>query len=161
MQVLSTHVAAETTSPDLPRGCTHLKLRQLNRLVTQHYEHAMAPAGVKITQYSLLSALAKRDSLQPTELARWLRMDVSTLSRNLKPLIQAGLIEMLPGADARSRALSLTPEGKARRQQAQKLWRAAQNTLNDKLGVAFVAALHDQLDTAIGQFDIANEEEAE
>ena len=130
------------TPATLPRGCTNLQLRQLTRRVTQHYDAKMAAASLKTTQYSLLSAVLSMGPARPADLAAALRMDPSTLTRNLKPLIAAGWVETGSGSDARSRAVSITAEGRAKRAEAQRHWKAAQQSLNQTLGVPRVLALH-------------------
>lgn len=132
-----------------PRGCTNLRLRQLTRQVSQHYDAQMAAAGLKTTQYSLLSAVLTLGPARPADLASALKMDPSTLTRNLKPLIAAGWVEMAPGADGRTRAVSITAAGRAKRTEAQRHWKAAQLGLNRILGVPRVAALHALLDESL------------
>ena len=103
-----------------PQGCTNLKLRQLMRRVAQHYDAEVGKTGLKGTQYSLLSYVAKFGPIRPADLAREMKIDASTLSRNLRPLIDAGLLSMGPGADGRSRLVSVTDEGREKRQEAQR-----------------------------------------
>ena len=126
----------------LPQGCTNLQLRQLMRQVTQHYDAQMAASGLKTTQHSLLSTVLKLGPARPSDLASALKMDPSTLTRNLKPLIAAGWVEMTAGIDARSRAVSITAAGRAKRSEAQRHWKVAQDSLNQTLGVTRVLALH-------------------
>jgi DNA-binding MarR family transcriptional regulator len=126
----------------LPQGCTNLQLRQLTRRVTQHYDARLSAAGLKTTQYSLLTAVLRLGPARPADLAAALKMDRSTLTRNLRPLIAAGWVDMAPGDDARSRAVSITAAGRAKRTEAQRHWKAAQESLNQALGVPRVAALH-------------------
>jgi DNA-binding MarR family transcriptional regulator len=133
----------------VPRGCTHFKLRQLARRVGQHYDRIVAGAGLKTTQYSLLSHLASLGPVRPGELARHLGMEASTLSRNLQPLMAQGWVDVGPGDDARSRTVRLTDAGRAKRQQAQREWKAAQLALNRRLGPARVAELHVLIDTCL------------
>lgn len=142
-----------------PQGCTNLKLRQLTRCLGQHYDAYLAESGLKITQYSLLSAVCKLGPLQPVELARYLRMGASTLTRNLKPLVDAGWVELLPGPDARSRQVVATATGKRLRAKAQLRWRAAQEAINARLGNARVNALHALLDEALQRMDEVNDVE--
>jgi DNA-binding MarR family transcriptional regulator len=129
-----------------PQGCTNLKLRQLMRRVAQHYDAEVGKSGLKGTQYSLLSYVCKLGPIRPVDLARAMGVTPSTLSRNLQPLVAAGWIAMAPGADARSRSVSATPEGRDKRQEAQRRWRVAQESLNATLGVPRVLALHALLD---------------
>lgn len=125
-----------------PKSCTNLRLRQLTRRVTQHYDAEMAAVGMKTTQYSLLSCVLKIGPARPGDLARTLKMDASTLTRNLKPLVAAGWLELGAGADGRSRTVSITATGRARQAEAQRHWKAAQDSLNKTLGVERVVALH-------------------
>ncbi len=136
----------------VPVGCTNLKLRQLTRRVTQHYDRHLADLGLKITQYSLLAHVDKLGPVSPGELARRLEMSASTLTRNLQPLVVAGWVALGEGADARSRLVHITDTGREMRRQAQRRWKTAQLALNDKLGVATVAALHDLLDQGLAAF---------
>ena len=124
------------------QGCTNLRLRQLMRRVAQHYDLEMAKAGIKTTQYSLLSHALKLGPLRPGDLARSMKMSASTLTRNLKPLIDAGWIELAAGSDSRSRSVVITPAGRAKREEARQHWKAAQDNLNQLLGVERVLALH-------------------
>ena len=75
--------AARPRSGAQPEGCTNLKLRQLTRRVTQHYDAELAQAGLKTTQYSLLSHVMKLSPVRPGDLARAMTLDASTLKRNL------------------------------------------------------------------------------
>ena len=136
-----------------PSGCTNFKLRQLTRRVSQHYDRHLALAGLKTTQYSLLSHIDKLGPLTPGELARRMTLDASTLTRNLQPLVAAGWVAVGEGVNARSRLLTLTDAGREVRQLAQRHWKAAQLELNGRLGMATVAALHSLLDQALAAFD--------
>jgi DNA-binding MarR family transcriptional regulator len=129
-----------------PQGCTNLKLRQLMRRVAQLYDAEVGKTGLRGTQYSLLSYVVKLGPVRPVDLARAMKVDASTLTRNLRPLLDAGLVEMQPGPDARSRLVSATPAGKEKRQEAQRRWRVAQESLNQRLGSTRVVALHALLD---------------
>jgi DNA-binding MarR family transcriptional regulator len=129
-----------------PQGCTNLKLRQLMRRVAQHYDAEMARAGLKTTQYQLLSYVVKLGPVRPGELARAMKMSASTLTRNLRPLIDAGWVELGPGTDARSRAVSATEAGREKRREAQRRWRVAQEAINAMLGEGRVIALHSLID---------------
>ena len=134
------------SQPDLPqaqpRGCTNHQLRQLVRRVGQHYDSALAVAGLKTTQYSLLSSVLKLGPLRPGDLAQAMTMEPSTLTRNLKPLVSAGWVTLAPGSDGRSRVVAITPAGQAKRAEAQLHWRRAQDSLNHTLGLPRVMALH-------------------
>ena len=140
---------AASSLPARPQGCTNLKLRQLGRRVTSHYDAELAKTGLRVTQYSLLSHVVKLGPLRPVDLAAAMRMSASTLSRNLQPLVAQGLLETQPGEDARSRLVLATEAGQLRRAEAQRRWRTAQEQLNQILGVERVLALHTLMDEAL------------
>jgi DNA-binding MarR family transcriptional regulator len=137
-----------------PQGCTNFKLRQLTRRVSHHYDHELAKIGLKTTQYSLLSHIVAMGPINPGKLAQAMTMDASTLTRNLKPLIDAGWVRLEPGVDARSRLVVITSEGLAMRSQAKRHWKAAQESLNRLLGVEHVAALHALLDASLDSLSL-------
>jgi len=133
----------------LPSGCTNFKLRQLTRRVSQHFDRIVAGAGLKTTQYSLLSHIERLGPVSPGELARAMTMDASTLTRNLKPLLKVGWAELGPGADGRSRVVVATPAGRAKRAEAGRLWKRAQIDLNARLGESKVVDLHRLLEECL------------
>ena len=133
-------------------ACTCFKLRSLARRVTQLYDHEMAPSGLKVTQYSLLAhALRGADGPAPTvsELADAMFTDRTTLTRNLRPLSEAGYIEVGPGADARSKAVRVTAAGAAAFRAARPLWKAAQARMRSMGGAAEVDNLHALVDMVL------------
>ncbi len=136
-----------------PPGCTNLKLRQLTRMVTRHYDGYIAKTGLKNTQYALLSHVVRLGPIQPVDLARLMRMDASTLTRNLQPLATQGLLEIGAGKDARSRLVEATEAGHTKQAEGQRAWKMAQTSLNERLGLERVAALHDLLDACIESLD--------
>lgn len=150
MQPVST-----ASSPVRPRGCTNFKLRQLLRLVSVHYDAEMAHVGLKTTQYSLLSSITAHGPIRAVELAREMHMSASTLSRNLRPLLEAGWVEQAPGPDARSWLIQVTAHGAAKRAEAQRRWRIAQEALNERLGARHVAALHALIDESLTRLEAA------
>lgn len=132
-----------------PQGCTNFKLRQLARRVSQFYDAELARAGLKTTQYSLLSHVLRLGPIRPGDLAQAMTLDASTLTRNLKPLIDAGWLTLSAGEDGRSRLVHITDAGRDKRAQAQRHWKAAQERLNQQLGTQAVLALHALVDDAL------------
>lgn len=149
MRTVTPASASSVLSARKPQGCTNLKLRQLMRRVAQHYDRELAACGLKTTQYSLLSHVVKLGPIRAVDLAAVMGMSTSTLSRNLQPLVAGGWLVMNPGADARSRLISATAEGHAKRSEAQRRWRVAQEGINHTLGVPRVLALHTLIDEAL------------
>jgi DNA-binding MarR family transcriptional regulator len=139
--------------PVKPQGCTNLKLRQLSRVVTRHYDSFVAATGLKNTQYSLLSHVVLLGPIRPSDLAQRMRLDASTLTRNLQPLVAQGWLRQGPGDDARSRLVEATEAGRTKRAEAQRAWKQAQLALNARLGSERVAALHALLEDCIDRLD--------
>lgn len=135
--------------PALPRGCSNLKLRQADRVVSRHYDRHLAEVGLKTSQYALLGHIAALMPVQPTLLAARLQMEPSTLTRNLQPLVAQGWVRVEAGRDARSRQVSLTEAGRAKHAEAKVAWRMAQTSFNERLGPERVAALHALLDDCL------------
>ena len=152
---MSTRTRAPAPPPinAVPRGCTNFKLRQITRTVSRHYDAAVAGSGLKTTQYSLLSHIASLGPVRPSDLAARMNLDVSTLSRNLQPLVALGWITIGPGEDARSRLVEATESGRAKRAEGQRAWKQAQLSLNTRLGAERVAALHALLDDCLAVLD--------
>ena len=148
---MKTEVKPEIANAQLekPRGCTNLKLRQLMRRVAQHYDAEVGKTGLKGTQYSLLSYVVKLGPIRAVDLASAMRVSTSTLSRNLQPLVAIGMLDILPGEDARSRLIVATEEGKSKRTEAQRKWRIAQEGINQMLGAQRVVALHALIDESL------------
>ncbi len=143
------HNDASVPARSKPVGCSNFKLRQLLRRVAQLFDLELAKAGLKTTQYSLLSHVLKLGPIRPGDLAHAMTMDASTLTRNLRPLIVAGWVALGSGADGRSRLVTITVAGRDKRAEAQRHWRAAQETLNQRLGVQRVLALHALIDESL------------
>ena len=144
-----------------PQGCTNLKLRQLMRRVARHYDAEVGRCGLKGTQYSLLSYVVKLGPIRPGELARAMKIDASTLTRNLRPLVAAGWLRLEAGSDARSRLVSVTDAGRDKRQEAQRRWRTAQEGINELLGARRVVALHALIDECLELLSPVPEGEAD
>lgn len=114
--------------PDLGR-CNVTRLRTAARRLTLLYDAALAPSGVKSSQFSIMAVVAKRAAAPPTikDLARILGMDRSTMGQNLRPLERDGLLALAEdAADRRIRRVALTPAGRERLRQASALWAQAQ-----------------------------------
>ncbi|HEX2885823.1 MarR family winged helix-turn-helix transcriptional regulator [Vineibacter terrae] len=129
-----------------PSQCTLLRLRRTARRVTQIYDHHLAPLGLRVTQYSLLGRLMGQPPMAIGSFAEIMGMDRTTLTRNIRPLIRAGWVELVAGDDRRQRAITLTAEGKAMFRRAVPLWRQAEGTLRAAVGTDAVIELQHLLD---------------
>jgi DNA-binding MarR family transcriptional regulator len=152
---LSSAGGAQTESgvPNLSRSinsgaCNCTAMRKASRRVSQMYDAALAPAGLKATQFAILSEIDRRadDPATMRELADALVMDRSTLGQNLRPLERDRLVAWEPSdADGRRKLVVLTKKGRAKRIDARSLWLAAQERFERAVGAAEAAALRDIL----------------
>lgn len=129
---------------DLPCACT--ALRRVSRAVTSAYDAALAPSGLRITQFSVLRTLARLGPLPVTRLAAEAALDRSTMGRNLDPLERRGLVRIEVGeADQRQRFAYLTDDGVGAIESALPYWREAQQRVAVLLPPSTVSALTNQL----------------
>jgi DNA-binding MarR family transcriptional regulator len=101
-------------------------IRQASRIVTQMYDQALKPSGVKITQFGILRLLSACPGLTTGAMAQALAMDSTTLTRTLKIIQDSQWIDVAPGEDRRERHWMLTKAGQECLQEATPLWKNAQ-----------------------------------
>lgn len=120
-------------SDTVAKGCAAFSLRRASRIVTRRYEQALRPVNLSSFQFTTLFALNQAGSLPQAWLADELGMDLSTLTRNLRPLIKRELIEVyIKARDKRIKYATITPKGRDTFEAALPLWKAAQDaTLKD------------------------------
>ena len=129
--------------------CACLKVRTAARAVTRLYDDAFRPVGLRATQLSVLVAVASSEAVSIASLSRTLGMDRSTLTRNLRPLEEQGLVVLGPEAHHRSRTLSITPKGDQLLRKTLPLWEKTQENLRDGLKKPHWTNLHSELDHVI------------
>src|SRR6476661_8259880 len=122
-------------------ACACGRLRRATRALTQLYDDAMAPVGLRVTQFSLLRTLARDGPLRISELAEKQLLDRTALSRNLDPLVDHGYIEIIRGDDARTREVALTRKGNAALKNVEPHWIHAQKIVAKRLGAERLEAL--------------------
>lgn len=136
---------ARTAAPS--PACTCGRLRRATRALTQLYDDAMAPAGLRVTQFSLLRTLTRDGPLTIGELASRQLLDRTALSRNLDPLLDRGLVEVVRGRDARTKEVAISRKGAAALRAAEPYWMRAQKDVARRIGSdrldALIATLHD------------------
>ena len=133
---------ATTTSVEtISKTCIAVRLRLLNRVVTNFYDDALRPLGLKVSQLNILIVTARLGLARPTQVCEILQLDVSTLSRNVKPLQAHGWLEVVPEEDARSQPFRLTAQGKRLIEKAIPAWEKAQQQASELLGNEGVALL--------------------
>jgi DNA-binding MarR family transcriptional regulator len=136
-------MAKPTTNIEtIAKTCIAGRLRLLNRVVTNIYDDALRPFGLKISQGNILIFTGKMGVATPVQICEFLQLDISTLSRNLELLRKNGWVEDVPGEDARSHPFRLTTEGKRLIDKAIPAWEKAQAEARELLGDDLVSLLN-------------------
>ena len=137
-------MSSEPASPSAECNC--LALRQAARHITQFYDQALSPCGLRTTQFSILAKLRWLGPMTINALARELVMDRTTLGRTMLPLERDGLIAVGTGAaDRRSKQLHLTKAGADRLRAAAKHWNQAQARFAESFGDERASRLRNEL----------------
>jgi DNA-binding MarR family transcriptional regulator len=126
--------AAKPAPSPFGAPCACSRLRRASRAVTQLYDDALAPSGLRVTQFSMLRTLEREGTATMSRLAQTLLLDRTALSRNLDPLVEGGLVAVAPGRDARTREVSLTRRGTAAIAAAAPHWIRAQRDVLQRIG---------------------------
>jgi DNA-binding MarR family transcriptional regulator len=116
--------------------------------VGHFYDTALAPAGLSLCQYGILSALDRRGAALPSvqELAEELVLDRSTLGQNLRPLERDNFVTLLTDPrDRRIRLIALTKPGIAKYNEAKSYWETAQERFEEVFGEEEAAKLRSTL----------------
>ena len=141
-------IKTEPLEPDTG-VCAHANLRKAMRVVSQAYDAALRPTGLKATQFNLLVVLARRGEMPLTKLSQILVMDRTTLTRNLKPLQTKGWLEIGREKDERIRLIAITDAGRNIVAQAAPSWRIAQARVTKGLGQARLSGLIEDLSALV------------
>jgi DNA-binding MarR family transcriptional regulator len=131
-QILSQLTKAELA--EITASCACANVRKAARVITQYYDEALRSSGLRATQLPLLVKVALAGSLPVTRLAEELVMDRTTLTRNLKPLENQGLITIDEGSDRRIRLIRPTTQGLQALALALPIWQQAQDQVKNLLG---------------------------
>ncbi len=124
--------------------CVSVRLRMINRVVTNIYDDALRPFGLKVSQMNILVAAAKMGTVRPTDLGEVLHLDTSTLSRNLDRMKARGWLEVVSDEqDGRTQPIRLTRQGRALLDKAASAWEPVQERVTELLGEAVVDHLHE------------------
>lgn len=111
-----------------------MNMRRASRAVTQFYDEVLKTSGLTIAQLGLLRHLEIMEQTTISQLAKTMRIDRTTLNRNMQPLSDNGLIEINPGKDSRTREIKLTNAGKDAVIEGWRLWGEAQSSLKEYMG---------------------------
>jgi DNA-binding MarR family transcriptional regulator len=122
-------------------GC----VRKLNRMVSAIYDSALADAGLKTSQFSVLVSVANRKQARPAELIKNLQLDESTLSRNVERMCARGWLRLVQDSDRRSHLIEVTDKGQALIRKCIPAWQKAQAEVSRRLGNESVGELRTAL----------------
>jgi DNA-binding MarR family transcriptional regulator len=132
--------------------CNCTALRKATRRVSQLYDSALEPCGLRTTQRSILMQIARAGTPSLGELAEALVMDRGALTHSLKPLERDRLVEIrIDPEDRRNRLVALTATGRKKLEESQRLWKSAQDGFEAAFGVAKSAALRQALEFVVSE----------
>lgn len=134
-----------TTVESIANCCIAGRLRLVNRVVTNLYDEALRPLGLKLSQGNILAVTAKFGVVRPAEVCNLLQLDTSTLSRTVERMVSNGWLEILSDEDGRLHPFRLTDQGKRLMEKAIPAWEKAQSKARTLLGDDVLGLL----DTAI------------
>ena len=118
----------------IPLPCACATLRRASRALSQGYEEAMRPLGLRGTQFTILQTLDLAREVTQRRLGQILGLDSTTLTRTLRIMTRAGWIAERRGVDRRERLLTLSEEGRRIFEAATPHWERAQVEMRQRLG---------------------------
>jgi DNA-binding MarR family transcriptional regulator len=139
-------MAAKTktrTEDVIARECLVVRLRLLNRVVTNIYDDALRPLGVKASQLNILVVAAKLGLARPADVCKRLQLDTSTLSRNVDRMRAQDWLEVVSDDDGRAQPFQLTAKGRRLLERAMPAWEVAQAKVKKLIGADAVASIDD------------------
>ncbi len=137
-------MAAQTnnrTEDVIARECLVVRLRLVNRVVTNIYDEALRPLGVKASQLNIMVVTAKLGLARPADVCERLQLDTSTLSRNVERMMAKGWFEVVADDDGRTQPFRLTAKGRRLLERALPAWEKAQKKVKELIGADAVAAI--------------------
>ena len=131
------------TEDVIARECLAVRLRMLNRVVTNIYDDALRPLGVKASQLNILVVTAKLGLARPADVCERLQLDISTLSRNAERMRAKGWLEVVSDDDGRAQPFRLTAGGRRLLERAMPAWEVAQAKVKKLIGADTIASIDD------------------
>jgi DNA-binding MarR family transcriptional regulator len=144
--------ATTALAQQMHQTCLGVRVARLHRLVMRRYDEQLRDAGLTISQVEILSALQLvPDPIRPSDLARYLGIERSTMSRNLAVLAEkhlAAASQISP--TGRAQRITITPVGRATLRSAGRAWATAQAAVRDSLGADAAELVDRWIDTLAG-----------
>ncbi len=132
---------------EILRGCVFSRTRMLDRVLSRLFDDSLAPLGIRANQLTVLALLGATEGLRAADVAQYLEMDKSTVSRGVALLRAHGWVEESAGPTKTSRSLAVTVEGRALLRETLPLWRSAGEGARETLGEESVEALRGAADS--------------
>jgi DNA-binding MarR family transcriptional regulator len=126
--------------------CIAVRVRLINRVVTSIFDEALRPLGVRVSQANILVAVARMGAARPAEVCRRLRIDKTTLSRDVEGMKARGWLESDPPSGGRNQVLRITPAGRDLLGRSRPAWETAQAEASRLIGGPGVEALREIAD---------------
>ena len=114
--------------------CLNANLRKASRAILSMYMDEMRGSDLQGTQFTLLSTISGFGKVKITELASFMTMDQTTVTRNINVLKKGGYVGVVPGEDKRTRVVQLTAKGESAVHETYPMWLEAQTKLWEQLG---------------------------
>jgi DNA-binding MarR family transcriptional regulator len=143
-----TEKEASKLAKAIAADCIAVRVRLVNRVITNLYDHALQPLDIKINQATILVMLSCSGEASPGDIGRVLLMEKSTVSRNVERMRKKGWIDVAGKNDGSAQVITVTPKGRTLLAAAHVEWKKAQKqaaSLMGNKGVAAVRRLHDAL----------------
>ena len=135
----------QSAADQIASECIAVRVRMLNRTITSIYDEAFRPLGMTVGQMNILVLVAKRGPISPTDVARRLNMEKSTLSRNIERMRGHGWVVVSP-SDGRGQQLRAAAAGRKQLDKALPLWKKAQAVAKKLLGQRGTQSVHSVAD---------------
>lgn len=123
-----------TMAKDMARRCIAVRIRLLNRMITNIYDSALSPFGIKLTQLNILMVVYLAGEIGYDALCKRLKMEKSTLSRNVERLKKKNWIEVISDKSDRKKLLKVSPEGEELISIVNAAWEEAQRKAEELVG---------------------------
>ena len=130
--------------------CIAVRVRLINRVVTAIYDEALRPLGFRVSQGNILVAVARRGEARPADICRLLRLEKSTLSRDVEVMKGKGWLESDPPAGGRNQVIRITTAGRDLLARSGAAWESAQSEARLLIGDAGVDSIK-QIATKLGR----------
>jgi DNA-binding MarR family transcriptional regulator len=129
------------TADQMAHECIAVRVRLINRVISALYDEALRPFGLRISQANILSAVGHMGAARPADVSRILRIEKSTLSRDVELMRRNGWVESDPPTGGRNQTVRLTPEGTKLLDSIRPSWEKAQAEAKRLIGQDAEAAL--------------------